>query len=73
MYTLNKTEIRTIQKIIDAYDFGLVGIDFMFTEDGKLIFNEIEDAVGSRTLSMLTDINILEAYISYIKEKIAVR
>ncbi|GEN85520.1 MULTISPECIES: ATP-grasp domain-containing protein [Oceanobacillus] len=73
LYTLNKTEIRTIQKIIDAYDFGLVGIDFMFTEDGKLIFNEIEDAVGSRTLSMLTDINILEAYISYIKEKIAVR
>ncbi|GGP13634.1 ATP-grasp domain-containing protein [Oceanobacillus neutriphilus] len=73
LYTLNKTEIKTIQKIIDAYDFGLAGIDFMFTKEGKLIFNEIEDAVGSRTLSMLTDINILEAYISYIKEKIAVR
>lgn len=69
LYRLNKTEIRTIQKIIDAYDFGLAGIDFMFTEDGELIFNEIEDAVGSRTLSMLSDTNILEEYIRFIKEK----
>lgn len=73
LYTLNKTEKETVQKIIDAYDFGLAGIDFMFTDDGKLIFNEIEDAVGSRTLSMLSDINILEVYINYIKEKIAAR
>ncbi|MFD1414015.1 ATP-grasp domain-containing protein [Oceanobacillus jeddahense] len=69
LYTLNKTEKRTVQKIIDAYDFGLVGIDFMFTNAGELIFNEIEDAVGSRTLSKLSDINILKEYITYIKEK----
>lgn len=69
LYNLNKLEKKTIQKIIDAYDFGLVGIDFMFTDNGELIFNEIEDAVGSRTLSMLSNINILETYISYIKEK----
>ncbi|WP_152654760.1 RimK family alpha-L-glutamate ligase [Oceanobacillus sp. CFH 90083] len=69
LYTLNKTEKSTIQRIIDAYEFGLAGIDFMFTDDGQLIFNEIEDAVGSRTLSMLSDINILKEYIRFIKEK----
>jgi len=69
LYMLNETEKRTIHKIINAYDFGLVGIDFMFTESGEFIFNEIEDAVGSRTLSKLSDINILEEYVTYIKEK----
>ncbi|GIO21781.1 RimK family alpha-L-glutamate ligase [Oceanobacillus sp. J11TS1] len=71
LYPLNKAEKLTVQKIIDAYDFGLVGIDFMFTMDGELIFNEIEDVVGSRTLSFVSDINILKAYVSYIKEKMA--
>ncbi|WP_339233109.1 hypothetical protein [Oceanobacillus sp. FSL W7-1281] len=69
LYTLNETEKNIVQTIINAYDFGLAGIDFMFTENGEFVFNEIEDAVGSRTLSKLSDINILEEYVTYIKEK----
>ena len=29
----------------------MVGIDFIFDEQGQFLFNEIEDVVGSRTLS----------------------
>ncbi|WP_080874229.1 ATP-grasp domain-containing protein [Oceanobacillus timonensis] len=70
LYTLSQTEKRTVQKMIDAYDFGLVGIDFMFSHDGEFIFNEVEDAVGSRTLSMLSTINLLEKYVHFIKKNL---
>lgn len=60
-----------IQKIIDHFDFGLVGIDFLIGHDGELIFNEIEDVVGSRTLSEISDINLLEKYVTFIKTKVA--
>ncbi|PLS16877.1 hypothetical protein CVD28_14575 [Bacillus sp. M6-12] len=70
LYTLSKEETDLAEKIIHAFDFGMVGIDFVFHEDGSLLLNEIEDVVGSRTLSALTDLNIVREYLSYIKETI---
>ncbi|MBP2077438.1 ATP-grasp domain-containing protein [Oceanobacillus polygoni] len=67
LYLLNGSEEKLIKKIIDHFDFGMVGIDFLIGHDGTLLFNEIEDVVGSRTLSACSDINILEAYIGHIK------
>lgn len=66
-YTLNNNEINLVNKIINHFDFGLVGIDFLISKDGQLLFNEIEDVVGSRILSETTDINLLKEYILYIK------
>jgi gamma-F420-2:alpha-L-glutamate ligase len=54
-----------------SFDFGLVGIDFIFAEDGSLMLNEIEDVVGSRTLSALSDMNIVREYLTFIKERIS--
>jgi len=71
LYDLQDTERKHIQKIIDYFDFGMVGIDFLISHQGELLFNEIEDVVGSRTLSACSDINILEKYIAFIKETIA--
>lgn len=68
-YPLNQTEQKMIYKIIKAFDFDLVGIDFLFDLDGNLLFNEIEDVVGSRMLSSTSDINLLEKYIAHIKLK----
>lgn len=67
LYELSQEEMALIQKIIDAFDFGMVGIDFIFDEQGQFLFNEIEDVVGSRTLSALSDINIVREYLEFIK------
>ncbi|WP_249870965.1 ATP-grasp domain-containing protein [Oceanobacillus saliphilus] len=70
LYQLNDREKEQINKIIDYFEFGMVGIDFLIGQSGELLFNEIEDVVGSRTLSAASDINILEMYISFIKNNI---
>ncbi len=70
-FTLTESQKKMIQKIIDHFDFGLVGIDFLIGHDGELIFNEIEDVVGSRTLSEISDINLIEKYVTFIKTKVA--
>lgn len=69
-YELHDKEISLIQKIINYFDFDMVGIDFLIGLDGELLFNEIEDIVGSRILSAVSDINILEQYVSHIKRKL---
>ena len=70
LYELSKTEVNLVERVLSAFDFGLVGIDFIFSEDGRFLLNEIEDVVGSRTLSALTDINIVKEYLSFIKDSL---
>lgn len=69
VYNLSTEETALVNKIIDLFDFDFVGIDFMFNK-GKIIFNEIEDVVGSRMLYTHTDIDIVEMYVDYIAEKL---
>lgn len=66
-FTLSAADRKMIQKIIDHFDFSLVGIDFLIGKDGELLFNEIEDVVGSRILSEVSNVNLLEKYVTYIK------
>ena len=68
IYELNEKERFTIEKIVNHFDFGMVGIDFLIALNGELLFNEIEDIVGSRTLSTLSDTNIVRAYVTHIKK-----
>lgn len=70
-YELSEQEKKIVDRIIDQFEFGLVGIDFLIGDDGELIFNEIEDVVGSRMLyQSAPDINIVELYLKYIIETI---
>jgi len=73
LYELHPNERDLVLKVIDYFDFGMVGIDFLISLDGKLLLNEIEDVVGSRTLSAVSDINILERYMSHIKDRLKKR
>jgi len=68
LYNLNEEEKSLVQTIIREFEFGLVGIDFLIGDKGELIFNEIEDVVGSRMLYKCSDINIVELYLKYIFE-----
>lgn len=69
-YQLSKEQKEIIRKIITHFDFGLVGIDFLLNHNDELIFNEIEDVVGSRILSKTSDINLLERYVAFIKKSV---
>lgn len=66
LYRLSAEEIALIDKISGLLEYDYIGIDFLFN-DGKIIFNEIEDSVGARMLYNLTNIDIIEKYCSYIK------
>lgn len=64
-YTLSEEEIKEIEKVISCFDIGYAGLDFIFDE-GKIIFNEMEDVVGARMLYTHTDIDIVEIYLNFI-------
>jgi RimK family alpha-L-glutamate ligase len=66
-YELNESEKRIIQTVLDNFTFDFVGIDFIFDENNSLIFNEIEDVVGSRTLSATSEVDCVSIYLYYIK------
>ena len=69
LYPLSEDEKALINIIINQFDFGLVGIDFIIGDEGELIFNEIEDVVGARMLYQCSDINIVGLYLSYMKNE----
>lgn len=70
LYELSSKEKELAERFIKAFDFGLVGIDFLFDPDGNFLFNEFEDPVGSRSLSQVSSINLLEHYVSFIKNRL---
>lgn len=65
-YILSKEERNLVMKIIQHFDFGMVGIDFIFDEKDRFLFNEIEDVAGSRTLSMTSRVDIVSLYMEHI-------
>ncbi|MCD8500956.1 MAG: ATP-grasp domain-containing protein [Bacillaceae bacterium] len=70
LYKLSTCEKELVHKIIHLFkgQIGFVGIDFLFGEDGELVFNEIEDVVGSRTLSANSTINVVQLYLKHIEK-----
>ncbi|MBQ7876299.1 MAG: ATP-grasp domain-containing protein [Clostridia bacterium] len=64
-YDLSEWEKSEIQKVIDQFDIAYAGLDFIFDE-GKIIFNEMEDVVGARMLYTYTDIDIVDIYLNFI-------
>ena len=69
-YHLNEKERSIVNQIISLFDFSLVGIDFIIGDEGELIFNEIEDVVGARMLYQCTNINLVNLYLNYIRNKL---
>lgn len=66
LYLLNSKEIQTVQKLMRIFEFDMVGIDFLFDKNNDLVLNEIEDAVGSRTLYQATTLNIADIFMNHI-------
>lgn len=70
LYELSAEEKKLVHIIMNQFEIGMVGMDFIVGDEGELIFNEIEDVVGSRMLYQCADINIVERYLSYILTQI---
>lgn len=64
-YELNPWEREEIEKVIALFDISYAGLDFIFDE-GKIIFNEMEDVVGARMLYTHTDIDIVDIYLNFL-------
>ncbi len=63
-------DIRRYVRIVqERFDFSLVGIDFIFHQ-GRAVFNEIEDAVGTRMLYMHTGRDIAAEYLDLILSRL---
>ncbi|MBP0990662.1 MAG: hypothetical protein J5874_05755 [Oscillospiraceae bacterium] len=67
VYVLSEKEREYVMKIVNIFDFGMVGVDFLFDGKNGLLFSEIEDVVGARTLYRFTDIDIVKKYLEFIK------
>lgn len=65
VYELSREERREAEKIISFFDKGYFGVDFMF-DNGKIIFNELEDIVGARMLYTHTSLDPVGAFVDFI-------
>ena len=55
-YRLTDDETALVKRITDRLPLDFAGIDFIF-DQGRIIFNEIEDVVGCRMLYSITDLD----------------
>lgn len=65
-YSLTPEEEAMVNQILSLADFDFVGIDFIFNKEGQFLFNEIEDVVGTRTLYLNYDFNVVALFLQYI-------
>ncbi len=70
IYILQPEEERIVKKIIRNFDFDFVGIDFILDEHSNILFNEIEDVVGCRSVYCNYSFDIVELFMQYIQNKI---
>ncbi len=65
-YILNNEQHGMVEKLASALGPGYYGIDFLVCEDDQLLFNEVEDVVGSRMLFDHTNIDVVDQHMSWI-------
>ena len=60
---------KILSTVYEALECDFVGVDFI-RHSGRWILNEIEDAVGTRMLYSLTELDAAKLYIEYIFDKL---
>lgn len=69
-YSLSQSQQKLVKKIINILDIDFVGIDFLLNQNGEFLFNEIEDAVGTRTLYQHYEYDVVQKYLEYIQHQL---
>ncbi|MBQ6820001.1 MAG: ATP-grasp domain-containing protein [Clostridium sp.] len=70
IYKANEKDRKLINNILENIEIDFGGIDFLLLKNGDLLFNEFEDAVGTRMLSYLGINNTMELFLDNIVNKI---
>lgn len=70
IYNYSNKEEKIINKILENLNIDFGGIDFLFLRNGELLFNEFEDAVGSRMLSYLGINDTMEKFLNHISNEV---
>ena len=68
-HALTDEELKLAAKVADHIKADFVGIDLIYN-NGRPVVNEIEDAVGTRMLYSLTDIDPVHEFVAHIAEHI---
>lgn len=68
-YSLDAIQEAEVLKIARALKADYIGVDFLVLEDGRHLFNEIEDPVGARSFYETHEENIAELLVRYIEKK----
>jgi len=70
-YQCDKEIIDYVNQVVQVFDFGMVGIDFILDENNHWLLNEIEDVVGARMLYQCQpDVHLLEQYFTFVSDKL---
>lgn len=70
LFKVGKKLSSYVEKLTKEIYFDFVGIDFLTTDDESFYFNEIEDAVGSRSLCILAGVDTARLYLEHIKDRL---
>ena len=68
-YFFSEEEEAVIRNCLEAFSdltLGMVGLDFIVARDGMLVFNEMEEMVGSRMLYSCSKKDIVKDYVAWI-------
>ena len=66
-HALTDEELKLAAKVADHIKADFVGIDLIYN-NGRPVVNEIEDAVGTRMLYSLTDIDPVREFVAHIAD-----
>ncbi len=67
LYDLDAQGRRLVGQALSGLTVGMAGIDFIF-HHGQMVFNELEDMAGARSLYLLSDCDIVDEYINFIRK-----
>ncbi|GEL07150.1 ATP-grasp domain-containing protein [Salisediminibacterium halotolerans] len=68
---LTAVQRQIVEKITSAFQLDFVGLDFLLDKNGHPLFNEMEDAVGCRSLYIAGQDNIADVVMAHIASDLA--
>lgn len=67
-HVLSAAQEKDVLRIASALKSDYIGIDFLLLQDGRHVFNEIEDPVGARSFYETHEENIAELLVEHVKK-----
>ena len=63
-----RREVMRYVQCLGGEKLAMAGVDFLLDRQGRLVFNELEEMVGSRMLYACTNRDIVRDYVHWLAE-----